>query len=663
VTDSAVNLAPRAFRDDINGLRAWAVLAVVLYHFGVVGFRGGFVGVDVFFVISGFLMTGIVGRGLAQGNFSLWQFYWDRAKRIVPALLVLAAVLLLVGWFWLMPHDYKGLARHAGWSVLFKSNIGYLQEAGYFDGAAREKWLLHTWSLSVEWQFYLLYPLLVAGLWKLIPKRGALLAAHGALALASWVACIVMTRQDSAQAFFLLPSRAWELLLGGLVYLLFNGVALSAWQRRLLESVGLALIVFAVLTFEASTAWPGMLALVPVLGAGLLLAANRQGSLWTGHALAQWLGSRSYSVYLWHWPLVVGLVYLGHFSAPAWLAAGLLLTLVLGELSYRWVELPTRQTLQRMPRPQAVTALLLALVSVFSLTQWLRRDGLPSRMPAEVAAIEAEQYNRNPRLSECSSIGAPCVYGGDQIKAIVVGDSHAGALVTAVEAALPDQRDGVYFHAAPGCLFVPGGQYPYARDHGRKCQAVIDSVHAKLKTEMPGTPLILINRTSAYLFGYNEDSASRQDRKPQVFFGWQADSPTPAYLADFSRRYVQEACSLAQHRRVYLMRPIPELLVKVPTVLGRDLILGRYSHVAISRADYQARNAFVWAAQDQAHAQCGVEILDPLPYLCDEQFCYGSRDGKPLYSDDNHLSEYGNRVLVPMFAKVFGAEGRASSDR
>lgn len=201
VSYSASTLESRSFRRDINGLRAWAVIAVVLYHFGIVGFGGGFVGVDVFFVISGFLMTGIISRGLQGGNFSVWSFYWDRGKRIAPALIAVSAVLLVVGWFWLMPDDYKKLARHVSWSVLFKSNLGYLQEAGYFDSAAREKWLLHTWSLSIEWQFYLIFPLIIAAVWKVIPKRGALVATHVILLLMSFVICVILTRQDSAKAF------------------------------------------------------------------------------------------------------------------------------------------------------------------------------------------------------------------------------------------------------------------------------------------------------------------------------------------------------------------------------------------------------------------------------------------------------------------------------
>ena len=149
------------FRKDINGLRAYAVLAVMLYHFQIPFFNGGFVGVDVFFVISGYLMTRIILQGMEKGNGWLLNFYYGRARRIIPAVLVLCAVLLFLGWFLVLPEDYRKLAKHSVAALTFSSNVTFWKESGYFDVASHEKWLLHTWSLSVEWQFYLLYPLIL----------------------------------------------------------------------------------------------------------------------------------------------------------------------------------------------------------------------------------------------------------------------------------------------------------------------------------------------------------------------------------------------------------------------------------------------------------------------------------------------------------------------
>jgi peptidoglycan/LPS O-acetylase OafA/YrhL len=208
------------FRGDINGLRAWAVALVVLYHFKIAPVAGGFVGVDVFFVISGFLMTDIVLRGLEQpAGFSLKAFYWARVRRIVPALLVLCLCLLVLGWFFLLSADYRQLASHSQMALGFASNVRFHREAGYFDAASHDKWLLHTWSLSVEWQFYLLFPLVLMWVWRVWPKRRALVIALALLASASWgVSQWLLAGQQSA-AFYLLHGRAWEMLAGALVCL------------------------------------------------------------------------------------------------------------------------------------------------------------------------------------------------------------------------------------------------------------------------------------------------------------------------------------------------------------------------------------------------------------------------------------------------------------
>ncbi|MDR3410361.1 MAG: acyltransferase [Formivibrio sp.] len=202
------------FREDINGLRAIAVVAVVLFHFGVIGFQGGFVGVDVFFVISGFLMTyQIIGK-MENETFSIFHFYAGRARRIVPALLVLCVVLIIVGWFLLAPDAFKALGKHSLSSLLFVSNFAYWQEASYFDEAARSKWLLHTWSLSVEWQFYIIYPIAIVVMRSLSSLQYVRIAIVIS-ALASFAISLIYSPIYYTATFYLIPFRAWEMLGGG----------------------------------------------------------------------------------------------------------------------------------------------------------------------------------------------------------------------------------------------------------------------------------------------------------------------------------------------------------------------------------------------------------------------------------------------------------------
>lgn len=321
------------FRKDINGLRAIAVIAVLLFHFNASWLPGGFAGVDVFLVISGFLMTGIIFRGIDQQNFSVMRFYVARANRIIPALAVLCLVLILFGWFYLTPFDYQILGLHAGSSLGFLSNFVYWKEAGYFDAASQEKWLLHSWSLSVEWQFYMLYPLVLVAMRQFMPikimKATVLLGT-----ILGFIFCILVTYKWPNPAYYLLHARAWEMMLGGVAYL--YPISLKEGAKKRLEWLGLVLIVGSYVFISKQHPWPGYLALLPVLGAFFIIQAHRNNSLITGNIVAQKLGAWSYSIYLWHWPLVVAMYY---FSLNLnFIYVGILLSVVLGFLSHRYVE-------------------------------------------------------------------------------------------------------------------------------------------------------------------------------------------------------------------------------------------------------------------------------------------------------------------------------------
>lgn len=321
------------FRKDITGLRAIAVIAVVLFHFNENWVPGGFAGVDVFFVISGFLMTGIIFRGIEKDNFSIVRFYIARANRIIPALAALCFILLIFGWFYLTPLDYRTLGKHVGSSIGFLSNIIYWKEEGYFDAASHEKWLLHTWSLSVEWQFYIIYPLVLVTLRQFVNlnfiKRFVLIGS-----IAGFVFCLIATYKWPNPAYYLLSSRAWEMMLGGVVYL--YPLKLSERRKKIFEIVGVGLIFSSYIFISKENLWPGYLALLPVSGACLLIYAQRNNSVLTSNIAFQLLGKWSYSIYLWHWPFVVIIYY---FSlSNIYIYIGIVLSVFFGFLSNRYIE-------------------------------------------------------------------------------------------------------------------------------------------------------------------------------------------------------------------------------------------------------------------------------------------------------------------------------------
>ena len=653
VTPQQIVNRDRDFREDVNGLRAWAVIAVVAYHFRINGFSGGFVGVDIFFVISGFLMTSIVVTGLEREGlaWSVRNFYFARARRILPALLALCFILLVLGWQYLLPSDYKMLATHAVVSLTFVSNIKYFFEASYFDVASHEKWLLHTWSLSVEWQFYLLLPLMLMLVWRMRPTRRAVLVVFVVGAGTSLAAAIWWTPLQPTLSFYWLPTRAWEMLVGGVVFLLKSGLNAKGHRGKVYEAIGLTLILVSVLSFDATSPWPGWRALLPVIGSALVLLAQRPTSLWTTTLIAQWIGQRSYSLYLWHWPAVVALTYVDRVDDVTFVVIALAVTTLLADLSYRFVEMPTRRqkyATGKLPTLQTVTIVSALAIVTFSVFVRLG-DGI------------TDPDNKNVDLDRCLISGGVdypgCSLKGPTIRAVLVGDSHAAAIASSISSALPLTSDGLLAFTYQACPPVFGIRYPafmFARgllNPENRCSAYFAKTVERIADLPKTTPVILASRASAYAFGHNENGEFTR-RMPWVYFSHLYETPEPQFLTEYRARIVESACQFAKDRTVFMMRPIPEMGVDVPRKTFRALMLGRDADVSISLQDYRQRHAVVWAAQDEARERCGVELLDPLPYLCWDGRCHGTKDGRPLYLDDDHLNEYGSKLLVPMFREA-----------
>lgn len=368
------------FRLDVNGLRAFAVLAVVLFHFGIDGFGAGFLGVDVFFVISGFLMTDIIKRSLEESRFNLLQFFLSRARRIIPALAFLCIFLLVFGYFVLIPDDYEQLGKHVGASIGFISNGVYLDEAGYFDALSHEKLLLHTWSLSVEWQFYLLFPVIV-----LLLSRFGLNAIRNALiviSVASFGYALHLQSISSDLAYYRFSARIWEMTLGGLVVLF--PLSTKKFGSAFYFS-GLSLLVLSMIVVDENTPWPGAKTLLPISATILFLYANRSNSFLLGNVIVQWIGSRSYSIYLWHWPIVAALVLAGLSNSLTFQVAGIALSLLMGHFSYLFIEQKLSGIrLLNLPRYKGLAVFIGIFVFVWSCGRVvLVNDGFHERMPKD----------------------------------------------------------------------------------------------------------------------------------------------------------------------------------------------------------------------------------------------------------------------------------------
>ena len=459
----AENSSPSVkYREDINGLRAWAVMAVILFHFSLIGLPGGFIGVDVFFVISGYLMTAIVISGHEKGNFSFAQFYMSRLRRILPALLVVIAALVVLGWFWLPTIDYKVLGTQSLSAMAFMSNIYYYSWTGYFDTTAHEKWLLHTWSLAVEAQFYILYPIILAIVWRF--SRGNLknvLVSIACLSILSFSLNVYFVNKDASAAFYLLPMRGWELLFGGLVFLINKLQRVPVRTTILSFWGGWSILFFSFFYIDSSMTWPGYLSLLPVVGTSLIILSNNQASKITNNSLTHWLGDRSYSLYLWHWPIVVG-IYFGGYQND-WLVVSLtiILSFVFAHLSFKYVENPSRKLLSDICLAREIFVVGGIVLSLSVIVFAVRSESFDGRLPSSVESAASGSFDRNPRQNKCLGTdrwdkNKSCLYGLEPVRVLFVGDSHADAVVTALEAS---SDGGVLAWAMRGCPVLLGAQF------------------------------------------------------------------------------------------------------------------------------------------------------------------------------------------------------------
>ena len=325
-----------SFRYDINFLRAVAVIGVVLYHYKVPYFAGGFSGVDIFFVISGYLMTRIILNGIDAGSFSVSNFYGSRLKRIVPALMVMILIITIVGFFIYLPQDYQLNEKNAASSLLFFSNMYYWAHSGYFDAGADNNILLHTWSLSVEWQFYMIYPLALLLLNKVVKKRTSFTLIFIIITVLITLV-VIYIKYNPKTLFFYLPFRSWEMMAGG-VALLTQDKLKQFKFRSILAFTGYLILLGCIVFLNEEMAWPGVFTIIPVFATFIVIVSNQNDFKILSNNLSQFLGKISYSLYLWHWPILVFISYYGLKFNAILIVLLLGVSVLLAYLSFKYVE-------------------------------------------------------------------------------------------------------------------------------------------------------------------------------------------------------------------------------------------------------------------------------------------------------------------------------------
>jgi peptidoglycan/LPS O-acetylase OafA/YrhL len=660
-----------SYRADIDGLRAIAVMAVVLYHTSVPGFGGGFVGVDVFFVISGFLITNLVGSGVKTKSFSFSEFYERRARRLAPALAVVLLSTCLAAFIYFTPIDFEQFSKSLFATSIFLSNIFFMrQTANYFDVDSALKPLLHTWSLAVEEQFYLLYPAILVLL--LRTARSYVIHWIIALLLISLAASSIGVWYAPQAAFYLLPSRAWELLLGAAVSLCPLTVPFERYLRELLAVIGLGCIGLSVWLLTSQSPFPGLNALLPCIGTALILWSSGDGLFVTRLLSLRYMvfiGLISYSLYLWHWPIIIFWKYVVN-EQMSWGDVGvvILASISLAALSWKFVEQPFRRgnSVLKLRGRQVffATGSAIALFATIGIVGVVG-NGLPQRLSPQVLKYAAGKLDGNPREVECLERpervlrGDFCAVGSrDTSKPhfLVWGDSLTDSWMPVFDDMARAEHLTGWFAEHQGCLPLVGVRQFQSSTSGG-CQEFTEFVaNAVARNDIH--EVVLISRWSWYIYGY-EGVSEIGLHAPIIDSMRSGDSAAEGVEARqriFERGVQQTLALLIKNRaRVWIVDEVAGQLMDIPTYLARNASSGRRSEGRL-RSEVIARQAFVRDVFNRNQSDL-VRRVDPNILLCpvQESRCHIEADGMSLYLDTAHLSTFGARTVGSIFNPMFKA--------
>lgn len=629
------------YRSEIDGLRAVAVLSVIFFHAGFKGFRGGFVGVDIFFVISGYLITTIILSDMEMETFSLVRFYERRARRILPALFLVMLCCIPFAWFWLPPDHLEDFSQSLAAVSMFSSNFLFWKESGYFSTAAELKPLLHTWSLAVEEQYYLLFPLFIMLFWKLRKRwmfGTMLLVAAFSLLLAE-----LGTHQNPSATFYLLPTRGWEIAIGALIACCliysknhFESIHSNKLICEMLGSLGLVFIAFSVCAFDKSTPFPGMNALIPTIGTGLIILFTSPqtsvGRLLGTRAMVG-IGLISYSTYLWHHPLFV---FARHRSLKEPSVAMFLMlsamSIVFGYLSWRYVERPFRSRghlgAKGVLRFSAFGSLLFIMLGMSGHFY----EGFAQRLSqARQSILSFKDYDFSKYYREGTCLLDPeqsfydfaseCGPAGNHGTTMIWGDSHAAALSYGIRTKLSN----VAQYTASGC--------PPAKDASvvgsPNCKEINDYVLNEIETIQPDE-LILHANWSSY------------------------GSPNPSIglgpMLNYISKTIEYVSKISPGTHVKIVGSVPQWQPSLPDIIvsNDDPIFDKH-FLPLDNAKYKELSLFDKQIEVRAKMS-DVEFVSPIELLCKGDRCPAvieSDNGFSLTSwDYGHLTAEGSLLLA-----------------
>lgn len=643
-----------------------AVMAVVLFHLKL-GLPGGYIGVDVFFVISGFLITGIILRGMDQSTFSLAEFWERRFRRIVPALFVMVAATLAAGYCLLLPHDLEQLGESSVAQALLVANVCFWRDTGYFAGPSELKPLLHTWSLAVEEQFYLAFPLLLV--FFKTQDRKKLFWGLAWISVISLGGSVYGTLFHPGATFFLLPTRAWELLVGCLLAVLPWKCVSRPRRDSAVAMAGLLAILVPACFYSSKTPFPGLAAIPPVCGAAAVIFAT---GVSPETSVARMLSLRpivfvgliSYSLYLWHWPVIVYVrTYWGYVGWKQIILATLC-SLLLSIISWRFIETPFRRPASQPSRRRLLgVAVSMAAATLTVGILFVVSGGVPTRFPNySRVLLEDTLWNGTEfslpireelKISKLPTLGRNLKRSDSPIDFIVWGDSHGMTISTVINevAAEVGLSGKAILHSGippvPNC-YRPNKSLP---SETRQRQNEIVEL---LKNSRP-RHLLLVARWSFYTDGYSELDG-HHDRlilsdSPAV----QSTAPPPGQV--LSRNLVSLADFCEKHGIVlWILKQVPETGERRPAKEWFLFTVGKKNSLSDNRCtveDHARRQANVESVF-QSIQSSAVRFVDPAPAFFDSlQRTVNYRGGRSLYRDNHHVTRWGAAAIRKPLLKMF----------
>ncbi len=667
------------YRREIDGLRALAVLPVILFHAGFQTFCGGFVGVDVFFVISGYLITTIILAEKQAGQFSIINFYERRARRILPALFVVMIVCLPFAWLWLLPQHLRSFSQSLVAVSVFASNVLFWQTSGYFDRGVDMKPLLHTWSLAVEEQYYLFFPIFLMLTWRFGKRLTLTLLAivfAASIAAAQW-----FSFYDAEAAFYLLPTRGWELLVGVFVAFYASIHVNPSPAKGVSEIggiVGLLLIIYAIFSFDKHTPSPSLYTLAPTVGTALVIVCATKSTLagkLLGNKILVGIGLISYSAYLWHQPLLAFVKHRVEGAPSKLLLGGLVVgAITLAYFTWHYVETPFRHK-QRFGRKQVFLLgtigglffISIGFIGHFDKGNFLRFD--KENFARGLAAQTNENRMRQIcRIDSVESLNLPsdqCWYGTGDFKILVWGDSHVDTTSLTLSEALPIAR--VYHAGHAACPPILG--LILASNNSSDCSDFNNHVFEFLKRERFDA-VVLSARWRVYAegtpFDNGEGGVDTFTSRYSTSSKFANEEQRFASVINAYVESIEKVAAAVFPAKVVLVYQIPEVGFNVPDAFFKTIRRGEQPPTVLTTSYdiYKSSNKRVSDALDRITSPNLVRIF-PHTSLCNADVkgrCVVVKEGQLLYIDEDHLSFDGARIVTATYVAAIkphiGAEKR-----